>query len=333
MSSQSHHLQGSRNARAASHEEWAHVASQHFVPLDPCPLRDRPSQFRAEIETARCGDLEISSLQASQVHVRRGTRHLRGSSPDLVLAGFQLAGAAVVLQDDRTAVLRPGEFTFFDTSRPYEIEAAQLFSQVVIAFPRERFSTQVPAFDRMTAVTLNASRSSNALLLRMVDQLALGLPEGSSPELEAVAAGLENVAIATLRALVNDDSGIPRSEQTRAQIVHYVMRNLRDPSLNVARVAADLHLSESTVYRAFKDFGTSLPDFIWQRRLEGIRQDLGSAGSTSRGLGEVASQWGYCDYSLFSKKFKASTGLSPRQYLNMPNTPRTDLKPGQSIDH
>jgi AraC-like DNA-binding protein len=239
----------------------------------------------------------------------------------------------VVLQDDRTAVLRPGEFTFFDTSRPYEIEATQFFSQVVIAFPRDRFSTQVPAFDRMTAVTLNASRSSNALLLRMVDQLALDLPEGSSRELEAVAAGLENVAIATLRALVKDDSEIPRSEQTRAQIVHYVMRNLRDPSLNVARIAADLHLSESTVYRAFKDFGTSLPDFIWQRRLEGIREDLSSVGLKSRGLGQIASQWGYYDYSMFSKKFKASTGLSPRQYLNRPNVPRLDHSPGRPIDH
>ncbi|BCW58572.1 AraC family transcriptional regulator [Arthrobacter sp. StoSoilB20] len=294
------------------------MAGQHFVALDPYPLRHRPSHFRAEIETARCGDLRISSLQASQVHVRRGSRQLRDSNPDLVLAGFQLAGAAMVLQDDRTAVLRPGEFTFFDTSRPYEIEATQSFRQVVIAFPRERFSTQVPAFDRATAVTLDASRSSNALLLRMVDQLGLNLPQGSIRELEGVAAGVENVAIATLRALVKDDSEVPRSEQTRAQIIHFVMRNLRDPSLNVARVASDLHLSESTVYRAFKDFGTSLPDFIWQRRLEGIREDLNAADLKSSRLGHIASQWGYYDYSLFSKKFKASTGLSPRQYLNTP---------------
>ncbi|GAA3704656.1 hypothetical protein GCM10023081_46170 [Arthrobacter ginkgonis] len=315
MRTRSHSAAGIRSARATSHDEWAHVASQHFVPLEPSPLRQHAGGFRAEIATAPCGDLQISSLQASGVHVRRGARQIRESSPELVLAGFQSAGVAAVQQANRTAVIRAGEFTFFDTSRPYEIEASQEFSQVVISFPRDRFFHQVPAFDRLTAITLDASRSSNALLLRMVDQLATDRPRGLAHELDAIASALEHVAVATLRALVADNTDMPRTHQTRAQIVHYVMRNLRDPSLNVARIVADLHLSESTVYRAFKDFDTSLPDFIWQKRLEGIREDLRAVGTRPGGLGQVASAWGYCDYSLFSKKFKASTGLSPREYV------------------
>jgi AraC-like DNA-binding protein len=315
VSAKSHHTQGVRTERAASHDEWAHVASQHFVPLEPAPLRHRRDKFLAEIKTAPCGSLHISSLQASQAHVQRGARQIRESRGDLILAGFQLTGTAVVRQADRTAVIKAGEFTFFDTARPYEIEARQEFSQVVISFPRDRFSPQVPAFERLTAVTLDASRSSNSLLLRMVDQMAMSRPKGSVLELEAIAAALESLAVATLRALVADGVEISRGQQTRAQIVHYVLHNLRDPFLNVDRVAADLHLSESTVYRAFKDFDVSLPGFIWQKRLEGIRVDFKSPGMDSRRLGEVASEWGYSDYSLFCRKFKAATGLSPRDYV------------------
>lgn len=98
----------------------------------------------------------------------------------------------------------------------------------------------------------------------------------------------------------------------REQIKRYVREHLRDPLLGVARIAADLRLSTSTLHRVFADEPCSLSNWIWGQRLDAIQRELCDPRASARSVSEIAFAWGFNDAAHFSRAFKNRFGCSPR---------------------
>ncbi len=66
--------------------------------------------------------MNVGRVKTSTPHsVYRTPGQIRRNSPELNRVALTMSGRACVLQDGRTAQLRPGEFTLYDFTRPYEL--------------------------------------------------------------------------------------------------------------------------------------------------------------------------------------------------------------------
>jgi AraC-like DNA-binding protein len=61
----------------------------------------------------------------------------------------------------------------------------------------------------------------------------------------------------------------------------------------VPAIAAELHVSVSTLHRAFADQQCTIAEWIWAQRLDGVHADLVDPTCAHRTIGDIAFSWGF----------------------------------------
>lgn len=75
-------------------------------------------KFVGELETSYARSLKLSTVTAGGVNLFRSRQEIKQSNDAWFYTVFQLEGSAEIEQDDRRAVLRTGDITLLDASRP-----------------------------------------------------------------------------------------------------------------------------------------------------------------------------------------------------------------------
>jgi AraC-like DNA-binding protein len=293
---------------------WTDVICDVYVQLD-C---DSPasSDFSGSIERDVLAGLEVSVVESRAQHVRRTPRQIAKASEDYFLVSIQDRGRGAVRQDGRSALLQPGDFALYDSTRPYELLFDGDFRQLVLMVPGQSLRTQVRHAEQLTATAVSGTRGAGHLLLQMVDFVrreAGLLPPVCAP---AVADGLLHVLVAALRTLPPES--LPALPELAAyhleRIKAYVREHLRDPALNVGRIGAALRLSSGHLHRLFQNEPMPLAHYIWRQRLEACHRDLADSRHARRSISDIDFGWGFNDAAHFSRAFRERYGLSPREW-------------------
>ena len=161
----------------------------------------------------------------------------------------------------------------------------------------------------LTARAVHGSRGAGHLMIEMIRTLAADVDVLEPAAATAVAQGVEHILVAGLSSLrAAEPSAAARAAQARA----VARRRLRDPGLTVAAIAAELHVSVSTLHRAFADQQCTIAEWIWAQRLDGVHADLVDPTGAHRTIGDIAFSWGFVDASHFSRAFRARFGATAR---------------------
>jgi AraC family transcriptional regulator of arabinose operon len=116
------------------------------------------------------------------------------------------------------------------------------------------------------------------------------------------------------RLLLLCDEQIPEASHSLDErvrlVIQHIHGHLRDP-LSLESLSGLVHLSESRFSHLFRDeFGMAPQQYIAQQRLQRAATLL---ERTTHSIGEVAAEIGMEPFH-FSAKFKAHTGVNPREY-------------------
>ena len=90
--------------------------------------------------------------------------------------------------------------------------------------------------------------------------------------------------------------------------------NLDDPHLSLDRIAAAIGCSKRYLHKLFDGETDTLNAYIWQGRLDRIRQDLANPALGDSSITEIAFGRGFSSSTHFSRSFRESFGVSPRVY-------------------
>lgn len=292
---------------------WVDAVCDTYVQLD-C---DAPGAgtIDGEIRLDTLATLELSRVTASAQRVKRTPAKIARASEDYFLVSIQTRGQGAVLQDGRAALLQAGDFALYDSTRPYELIFERDFQQFVLMLPGPALRSQLRDTQALTARPVSGTRGAGHLMIGMIQALANDIGALEPASAAAVAQSVEHILVAGLRSLPGEAA--PSASQLtvfhREQIKAFVRANLRDPQLGVARIAAQLRTSPSTVHRAFAGEPCSVTDWIWAQRLDGVRRDLCDPALGARSVSELAFSWGFNDAAHFSRAFRARFGCAPRE--------------------
>ncbi len=105
------------------------------------------------------------------------------------------------------------------------------------------------------------------------------------------------------------------------------IKNKNDETLTLSVLAKKLGYSEFYISRKFKEIsGMNLRDYMGQRNLSFALKEV---RDTTRGLIDIAFDYGFSSHEAFSRAFKALYGVSPSNYRKnpVPVVLRTVIKP------
>ena len=296
---------------------WTDMVCDTYVQLQ-CDAPAGTDVIDGEIVSDELATLQLSRVTATAQFVRRTPALIARASEDNFLVSIQTQGRGIVSQDGRDAVLGPGDFALYDSTRPYQLTFDNDFQQFVLKLPGPTLRTALCDTQRLTATTVCGDRGAGHLMIQMIRTLAEDIGSLAPQSAAAVADSVSQILIAGL-ATLPAATQVPVSQLTayhREQIKALVRSRLADPDLGVAQIAQALRLSPSTLHRAWVGEPCSLSDWIWSQRLDAARRDLCDPARAACTVSEIAFAWGFNDAAHFSRSFRARFGCSPRETRN-----------------
>lgn len=294
---------------------WIDAVCDAYVQLE-CDPGPGVARIDGEIVLEQLSSLALSRVTSTAQHVRRTPAKIAGASEDFFLVSIQTAGEGVVIQDGRRALLRPGDFALYDSTRPYELVFGGDFQQIVLMLPGPALRGQMHATEQLTASAVSGRRGAGHLLIEMIRTLVDDIDTLEPVSATAVADSVTQILVAGLRTLpqARPPAVSKLTAYHRAQVKATVLARLHDPALDVAGIAAELRLSPSSVHRVFAGEPCSVTEWIWSQRLERLAAALADPAQRTRSVSEIAFGLGFNDAAHVSRAFRSRYGCTPRDY-------------------
>jgi AraC-like DNA-binding protein len=298
---------------------WQEHVSRAMLPVDVAT--EVRIGFHGRIQLTELGPLCLSELTSAAQVVNRTQRTISPRDPECYLVAVPLSERAVLRQDDREAALSPGDIAIYDSTRPYEIASGGAFQLLVIMCPRRLLRLPPADVQQLTAVRFSGRKGIGALVSSFLSEMPTQLAECDECSAVQLADIVVDLLLTTFVQHLRDTDLVSDSRQRLLRkVVRFVEDNLHDPELGPAAIASAVHISTRYVHRLFEVEGTTVGTWIRSRRLEYCRRDLADPALRSKPVSTVGARWGLADPSRFSRLFRETYQLSPREY-RMRHTP------------
>ncbi|PPK75767.1 AraC family transcriptional regulator [Methylobacter tundripaludum] len=262
------------------------------------------------------GNLQLSIIQSSPISLQRLRREPHLSSQDAYFVVMLLSGSGLLEQNGREVLLRPGDISLYDATRPHRVHCfGELSKMIYLSIPRTVFRDRIAGIDRCTALRIPGAQGIGFVasnFLRSSATHADQLQDHEFSSLSDHALDLLTLAVASVRPV---DFNLSRSRSVSLNgIKTFIEQNLRDAGLDTGLITRHAGLSARYVNDLFADEGTSLMRYVWKRRLENCRKDMQDPVYAGHRLSDIAFRWGFNDAAHFSRAFKQQFGCSPREF-------------------
>src|SRR6266566_1610806 len=134
-------------------EYWKHILTNTVVPLE-VSTPGNGDDFRGRLRGCELGSLRFIEVSAEAHTARRTARLVKAAPAGCYKIGLQLRGSSVLIQDGREATLTPGDFTLYDTDRPYTLAFSDPHRMLVLVFPRDMLGLPESRLAGLTATRL-----------------------------------------------------------------------------------------------------------------------------------------------------------------------------------
>ncbi|MBB4927968.1 AraC-like DNA-binding protein [Kitasatospora kifunensis] len=297
---------------------WNEAVNRIHVPVRVTPLAtgSDTGPFAGRIVTDRLGYLQISTVEADPERVSRPPRLIDQSQEAFVAIALQEAGTASFTQGGRSTRVEEGELLLYDTGRPYTVDYPQRFRTRLFQLPSRALNLPEKMLGQLTGVAIRPDEGFGATLIPVLAAMAQGAG-GYAPAVGDRLAGSVAELLATLAA---ERSTAAAADTDSAQghlllrIRAHIDRHLGDPALSPEGIADAHRISIRYLHRLFEAQDTTVSRLIQRRRLEECGRELARRGRASPTVSVVARRWGFVSPAHFSRAFRATYGVSPREW-------------------
>ncbi|MFC4017815.1 helix-turn-helix domain-containing protein [Micromonospora sp. GCM10011542] len=313
-----------------------------LVARTSAPLRiesPRAHDFTALADFIDLGPIQLVNYRYPSMDATRTRKLVRRSDPEVYVLALTTGGLGLSSQSDRRSEIRAGEFTFYDASRPHEVNHHAsdpdhgLATSIVTLIPHAALPLPPQRVAPLFAAHLSGKEGIGALLAQFLIQV-VDHPEQYHAA-DATRLGTVGLDLATTllgRHLVAEDA-VPTEVRRRAlltQVQAYIHQHLGDSTLSPQVVADAHHVSLRSLHRLFAAEELTVAAYIRDLRLARCRRDLTDPALRDQPVRVIAARWGFGDKAHFSRVFRAAHGTTPQTYREERSDPSRIVNPAAS---
>ncbi|MCX4613123.1 MULTISPECIES: AraC family transcriptional regulator [Streptomyces] len=263
--------------------------------------------------------LTLSPLHDSE-HIRALPRLPEKRDSEFLHLGMQVRGSSAVSHHGTEVVLKPGDLVFCDRDRPHFTHLGNDCQVTVFRISRHHLGVSESDLRRIAGVSVRRGEGVGAMASIFLSALAAGAEFRTSrigDRLIRSAVDLVTVLVMELlaeasRPKTSDASNAGNEMLTR--IREFIEVHLMDPDLSPKSIALAHHISVRYLHKLFQNDGTTVSQWVRQRRLSASRQELGRTSNRRLTVAAVARRLGFISPSHFSRVFRDAYGMSPSEW-------------------
>lgn len=296
---------------------WNDYVCNTLIELDVLNSTKK-QDFFASLDVHQMDDVQICKIISRNNSVRRTSQQIAKSTEGYFIINFQLTGESLLKQDGRSVFLKPNDWTFTDSTRPYELDFRNEFEQLVLKIPRSLITYGTSYITANTALLLD----ENGGLGKIVKSYILAL----NNEIDKVNVYTRKHLASTLIQLLNDyfnskfvtnKSNTPSKEMMLLRIKSFVEEEVSNPQLSIQQIANKFNCSKRQLHTIFSNESYTLNNYIRDFRLKKCRIDIENFALLKLTIAEIGYKNGFNDCSTFVKLFKQKFGAPPGEYRNL----------------
>jgi AraC-like DNA-binding protein len=296
-------------------EQFAVWRDEWQVPFGIRPERDGPAAapFGGSVVTRQVGPAIHTRARADAHTAIRGPAEIARRSWDVYVL-YREVGGAWFDRGGREFVAGAGDITISDPNLPYATRAPDGFAFEFWLLPRAEVDRHLPSGRAPLALHLAGRDPLGDVLGSYTDAVTRQLDALPGPAAEQMLDNLcRLVAIAAgaaaPQAVEGGREAVRAARLERAR--RHVDRQLAEPGLTAASVAAAAGVSVRQLHLLFEPTGESFARYVQRRRLEEARAALADPAGTGRTVAEIAFAWGFADLTTFYRAFRRAYGAAP----------------------
>jgi AraC-like DNA-binding protein len=257
-------------------------------------------------------DLILSRTHASAVTVNRTLEHIRADGTDNYSFFAFTSGGWDGDFSGRPLTVGAGQIVGFDLSKPFEARATD-HSALALAVARPSLSKQSRDVPNLHGHVFEGTGAEMLLdhMLSMERHVAT-MQESDIPTVIKATLGIVNAVLTTIPRQAAIDPGALAFQH---DVQRFIENHLHDLDLTPDRIAREMSIARSTLFRGFKPLG-GVAAYVQRRRLEVIRGLLLNPSET-RSINDLAYTFGFTNPSHFAVAFKKAFGRSARETRNL----------------
>ncbi len=277
--------------------------------------RTRCDGFPAFIREGRFDGCRLTNLTSALPRIKgtRGKAEISRDDDALYNLLYIAEGTQHLVIDDREIRLGQGQFVLWDTARPMIFVTGDRLRQITLSIPHDRLNRVLAGAGDYVGKPVHATTGLARLFADHLVSLEShfgDLPRGEAPRILDATIDLLSSTLET--SLPGEQ--IDRDFTRLREIQTYIERNLDDPELSLAAIAAHHGMTVRHLHRLFDAADATAANWILDSRLERCRRDLAAQDQAGTSITAIAFRWGLADSSTFSRAFKRRFGVSPRSF-------------------
>ncbi|BBG01503.1 MULTISPECIES: cupin domain-containing protein [Pseudonocardia] len=289
---------------------WRDTVCDQFVALDVTP--STTGLVSGRVTAASVAGTHLRRISSVPHRFERTTRQVRAADEDYLQIALARRGRTLVVQDGREALIGPGDFVIYDSSRPFTFVTTDSFEYQVCLHPKGALPLSAAETAEITARVFDGRRGIGAMLPPLLSSLdrAIGddLPDVAQ---DAVARTIGDLFVALVRSMV------PASASANLHVARaraHIRAHVADRDLDPASIAAACAISVGHLHKVFAAESTTVGSVIREERLQGAWHELRRDDLAHLGIGAIGARWGMPDAAAFSRAFRARFGSAPSSH-------------------
>ena len=264
------------------------------------------------------GRLLVTDVQSTGQDIRRTPRLISAADNAYFQVAVVASGIGRVSQDDKQAVLHPGDCVLYETTRPFQWLFRGDWDVWVFSLPSESVRLSDSERRLISAHRLDGTTGLTGLVARFLLDLARHSEDLPAEQSERVLAHASDLVVTLLSDRLDDSTRVRGAVQRSLmlRIKDYIHQRLHDPTLGPAEIAAAVNISTRYLHKLFEADYHTVSLYIRGLRLDRARRDLLDPRLDSRPVSAIAYACGFGDLSGFNRAFKQAYAVSPRELRN-----------------
>lgn len=269
----------------------------------------------ARLDVWPFGEANIFRASTSGIRLVRTAKQARLAPAPVLALAVQEAADGALEQGAIQRVVRPGELMIADLNSAYDFGWSGDGASRCLHVPLDQLGLPNEVIRDASAQLMSSP------LYRLVADYINALADHAE-ELSAdpAAADLGVASVELVRALLASAARDRRyaagalAETLLTQVRAYIRRHLADPGLGPGMIATAHNVSIRYLYKVCSQADFSLEQWIISQRLQGARDELARLGSAHQPVAAIAHRWGFSSATYFSRRFRATYGIAPRDW-------------------
>lgn len=274
---------------------------------------DQAGRYGFTTTSEHLGSIFLASCSGWGAEVHRDRRRVEQDHERTLLLSLATSGTAEFRHEAKTIRLGPGSLVRYSSTIP--------FAATLNNVARHTLMIAYTAIDLPDCViearggdlvdTAGPLGRIVVKYLRDIGAHGIHLPHAERLALERPTLDLLR-ALLTTTAAASTHAREPLHATLGIRMEEYLRTHLREPDLNINRIATAHGVSERYAYLVLAQRGISLGDWLRFERLRGAANEL--LRNPEATIAAVSAHWAFPDHANFTRAFRRCFGMSPREY-------------------